>query len=122
MACLEFANVCFTAGDTVNIDFQYLEDDGITPIDLTGATAQLQLLNNITDVSQVDDMNGGITNPTNGSGTFSLTNTESQALLPIVADNPPSISFVGKMRFTFSDTTTKSVAGVNFTFEQSGIR
>ena len=59
MACVQFTNVCFTAGDTVNLDFQYLEDDGVTPIDLTGATAQMQLLNDITDVSQVDDLNGG---------------------------------------------------------------
>lgn len=122
MACVTFANVCFTAGDTVNLDFQYLEEDGITPIDLTGATAQMQLLNSITDVSQVDDLNGGITDAVNGSGRFSLTNTESQALLPIVLDGPANINLVSKLRFTFADTTTLSVAGVNFSFEQSGIR
>lgn len=122
MACVEFANICFTAGDTVNIDFQYLEDDETTPIDLTGATAQMQLLNTITDVTQVDDLNGGITDAANGSGRFSLTNTESQALLPIVAEGQPSIDFISKLRFTFADTTTKTVAGANITFEQSGIR
>ena len=105
-----------------NLDFQYLEDDGVTPIDLTGATAQMQLLNDITDVSQVDDLNGGITDAANGSGRFSLTNVESQALLPIVPDGAASVSFVSKLRFTFADTTTSSVAGVNFSFEQSGIR
>ena len=122
MACVEFVNICFTAGDTVNIDFQYLENDGVTPIDLTGATAQMQLLSSITDVTQVDDLNGGITDPTKGSGRFSLTNTETQALLPIVADGPPSVDFISKLRFTFSDATTKTVAGANITFEQSGIR
>ena len=44
MACVQFADLCYTAGDTVNIDFQYLEDDGVTPISLVGATAQMQLL------------------------------------------------------------------------------
>lgn len=122
MACVEFANICFTAGDTVNIDFQYLEDDGVTPIDLTGATAVMQLLNDITDVTQVDDLNGGITDAANGSGRFSLTNTETQALLPIVLDGSPSIVFISKLRITFADTTTQSIAGANITFEQSGIR
>lgn len=122
MPCVEFATICFTAGDTVNIDFQYLEDDGETPIDITGATAEMQLLNDITDVTQVDDLNGGITDAPNGSGRFSLSNTESQALLPIVVDGPESIAFVSKLRFTFADATTKSVAGANITFEQSGIR
>lgn len=121
MACVQFGQTCFTAGDTVTIDWQWTTDEGV-PIDLTGATAQMQLLEKITDISQVIDMTGGITNETNGSGTFSLTNTESQTLLPIVADGPASKQYTSKIRFTYSDTTTQSVAGVTVDIEQSGIR
>jgi hypothetical protein len=121
MACVEFQPICYTAGDTVTIDFQYLEDDGETPIPLTGATAQMQLLDAITDAAAVKDMTGGITDEANGSGTFSLTKVESQALLPI-GEPAASIKFVSVIKFTFSDTTTKTVAGLNVTIEQGGIR
>jgi hypothetical protein len=124
MACVDFVQTCFTAGDTVNIDFQYFEDDGETSIDLTGASAQMQLLSSIGAVAQFDDFNGGITDAANGKGTFSLTATESQTLLPlpIVGDEPTSSTFVSKLRFTFADTTVKTVAGMNVSIEQNGIR
>ena len=121
MACVEFGNTCFTAGDTITINWQYTTDEGL-PIDLTGVTAEMQLLENITDVLQVIDMTGGIVNATNGSGTFSLTKVESQSLLPIVEGGPASKKYVSKIRFTYADTTTKSIAGVNVDIEQSGIR
>tara|TARA_R100000951_G_scaffold42268_1_gene35566 strand:+ start:86 stop:451 length:366 start_codon:yes stop_codon:yes gene_type:complete len=121
MACVEFVNLCYTAGDTVNIDFQYLEDDGTTPIDLTGATAEMQLLEDITDLTSIP-ITGGITDPVNGVGAFSLSKVESQALLPILEGTPASIAYISKLRFEFSDATTRSVAGANITFEQSGIR
>jgi len=121
MACVNFAELCYIAGDTVNIDFQYLEDDGVTPIDLTGASAEMQLLLNIDDAAQVDDLNGGITDPVNGVGRFSLTSTESQALLPIVGGNI-SIDFISHMRFTFADTTVRTVAGSNVEIKQTLIR
>lgn len=124
MACVQFASTCFTAGDNIDIDFQYFEDDGVTPIDLTGATAKLQLLTSVTAINQTDDFNGGITVPLEGSGRFSLDATESQALLPIptTEGEPASTSFVSKLQFTFSDSTVKSVAGLNVTIEQNGVR
>lgn len=122
MACVDFVQTCFTAGDTVNIDFQYFEDDGETPIDLTGATAKMQLLSALGDLVQADDFNGGITTPVSGQGTFSLSAAESQALLPLVADAPTTLIYISKLQFTFADTTVKTVAGMNVTFEQNGIR
>lgn len=124
MACVEFVEFCFTAGDDVFINFQYLEDDGETPIDLTGATAEMQLLEAINSVSETITLTGGITDPVNGAGEFSLTDVESQSLLPIPVgpDEPDSKQYVSKMRFTFSDGTKKSVMGARVTIEQSGIR
>jgi hypothetical protein len=121
MACVGFGDTCFTAGDTITIDFQWTTDQGVA-IDLTGATAEMQLLNAITDTTSVVTMTGGLVDHANGSGTFSLTKVQSQELLPIVADGPASISFISKIRFTYSDTTTETVAGLNVTIEQSGIR
>ena len=121
MACVQFGSTCFTAGDTITIDWQYTTDEGVA-IDLTGATAQMQLLENITDVTQFIDMTGGIVNAENGSGTFSLTNTQSQTLLPIAVDGLANKSYTSKIRFTYADTTTQSIAGVTLAIEQSGIR
>ena len=121
MACVQFAELCYTAGDTVNIDFQYLENDGVTPIDLTGATAKMQLLEAIDSLAATEDMNGGITVPTNGQGRFSLTAAESQLLLPIVTGNTV-IDFISHIRFVFADTTVRTVAGANLEFKQTLIR
>lgn len=122
MACPQIVDLCFVAGNTITIDWQYTEDDG-APIDLTGATAKMQLLNSITDQTQVIDMTGGITDAPNGLGQFSLTDTESQSLLPVGSgDNDPSISFVSRIKIEFADTTKLTIAGVNVTIQQGGIR
>ena len=122
MACPVSVSLCYVAGDTITIDWQYFESDNVTPTDLTGATADMQLLNKITDVSSVKTMTGGLTDPVNGLGQFSLTKIESQALLPIVLDGPQSIKFVSVIRLTFADTTTRTISGAGVTIEQGGIR
>lgn len=123
MACYDSVSLCFVAGDTITIDWQYLEVDGETPIDLTGATAQMQLLSKITDQNQVIDMTGGITDAVNGVGRFSLTNTQAQSLLPVdTGGNPAVINFVSVIKLTFADTTTKTISGQNVEIKQGGIR
>lgn len=122
MACPESVNLCFVAGDTVTIDFKYTENDGTTPVNLTGATAEMQLLNARTDATYVKIMNGGLTDHANGIGRFTLTKTESQALLPVVAGENARITFVSVIRITFADTTVKTIAGANVEIEQGGIR
>lgn len=121
MACPSKINLCFVAGDTLNINWQYTDGDDV-PIDLTGATAQMQLLDKITDVVQVDDMTGGIVDAVNGLGLFSLTNTETQTLLPVILDGAASRLLTSRIRLTFADTTTKTIAGIDVTIEQGGIR
>lgn len=124
MACPDSVNLCFVAGDTVTIPFSYTEFDGETPIDLTGATAEMQLLNAITDDTPVKVMNGGLTDPANGLGEFTLTKVESQALLPVQpgGGGAANISFVSVIKITYSDGTTRTIAGVNVEFKQGGIR
>lgn len=123
MACPESVKLCFVAGDTITIDWQYTEVDGVTPIDLTGATAQMQLLSKITDQTQVTDMTGGLTDAANGIGLFSLTNVESQSLLPVgTGDNPEKADFTSVIKLTYADTTTQTIAGVDVEIKQGGIR
>jgi hypothetical protein len=121
MSCVEFGSTCFTAGDTITMDWSYTTDEGV-PVDLTGATAQMQLLEAITDVNQFIDMTGGITDAVNGTGRFSLTKVQSQTLLPIIEGGQASKKYTSKIRFTYSDSTTASIAGINVDIEQSGIR
>lgn len=122
MSCTETVKLCFTAGDTMTINWVYTEVDGLTPIDLTGALAEMQLLDKITDVTPVQIMTGGLTDPANGVGAFTLTNTETQALLPVVLDANERIAFVSVIKITFADLTTKTIAGVDVDIEQGGIR
>lgn len=122
MACPESVSLCFKAGDTITIDWQYTANDSVTPVDLTGATAEMQLLEKITDAAAFKVMNGGLTDHANGLGQFFLSEVESQALLPVVQDQNISKAFVSVIKITFADTTTKTIAGVNVTIEQGGIR
>jgi len=123
MACPETVKLCFVAGDTITIDFQHTEADGSTVIDLTGATAKMQLLNKITDQTQVIDMTGGLTDAANGLGQFSLTKVESQSLLPVgTGDGPDKVDFVSVIKLIYSDTTEQTIAGVDVEIKQGGIR
>ena len=122
MACIQSVALCYMAGATVDIDWQYTEDDGATPVDLTGATATLSLLDAADDLTAIEDFTGGITDATNGSGTFSLTKVESQALIPLGTDGVLKISFVGTIKIVFADTTVAYIAGLNVTFEQNASR
>jgi len=121
MSCPQIVNTCYTAGDTIVIDWQFTEVDGVTPIDLTGATAQMQLLENITDATSFITMTGGITDAANGLGRFSLTGVESQTLLPIGSELAKK-TYVSRILITYADTTTETIAGLNVEIEQGGIR
>ena len=121
MACPNAVTLCFVAGNTLTIDWAYTSNEG-APISLVGATAEMQFLNKITDVAYVIVLTGGITDEVNGTGTFSLTNTQTQGLLPVVQDENDAITFVSRIKLTFADTTTRTIASVTVTIEQGGIR
>ncbi|MCP4987568.1 MAG: hypothetical protein GY928_16375 [Colwellia sp.] len=121
MACVNYENLCYMAGATVNIDFQVLEDDEVTPVDLAGATIELSLLNTLQDITSVEDFSGGITDAENGSGRFSLTKIQSQALLPI-GNGDDSIAFKSTMKIEYADTTVDFLAGLDISFNQNASR
>ena len=60
----------------------FTENDGVTPIDLTGATAKMDLRLNVTDAMVAQSMTGGIVDAVNGMMEFTLTDEETAALVP----------------------------------------
>jgi hypothetical protein len=124
MACVEYGQTCFTAGETITIDFQLLQNDGVTPEDLTGATAEMQLLESLSSISATVNMTGGLTDPVNGIGRFSLTKVESQNLLPlpITGEETTTKSYTSQIKITYVDTTVEFVSGLNVNIEQNAIR
>ena len=122
MACVQFAPACYMAGATIEIDWQYTEDDKVTPIPLVGATATLSLLDSVTDLTAVVDFTGGITDEPNGSGTFSLTKVQSQDLIPLGTADVKERSFTSTLKIEFADTTVDYIAGITTKFEQNASR
>lgn len=106
MSCVANYDLCWIAGDDIYFDLQYLESDGETPIDLTGATAKMELRDAVTDASVVDTMNGGIINVLTGQMRFTLTDTETAALLPR-ADASRTLQY--SVKLTYSDASEQTI-------------
>lgn len=106
MACAASDTPCVIAGDDFYYDIQYTESDGETPIDLTGATAVMELRDSVTDATIVDTMSGGVSDGESGMMRFTLTATETSALLPRAE---ASRKLVFSVKITFSDATKYTV-------------
>lgn len=115
MTCVANDTFCKPAGDTTDYDVQYVESDGVTPIDLTGAVAKMSLKDAATDTVVVEDMSGGITDAEQGMMRFSLTKTETAALLP---RPEASRALAYSVRITYADTTSETILTGTFTLEQ----
>lgn len=115
MVCVAEDNPCFVAGDDVNYDVIFTDSDDAA-IDLTGATALMELRENVTDVAVADTMNGGIVTPLEGAMRFTLSDTESAALLPR-AQATKSWDF--SVKITFSDNTEQTILAGKFKLDQA---
>ncbi len=116
MACIAQNNPCFIAGDNIYYDLTFTESDKVTPIDLTGAAAKMELRDSVTDASVVQLMSGGIVTPTEGTMRFTLTDTESAALLPR-SDTSRALAY--SVKLTYSDSTEETIIGGSLTLEQA---
>lgn len=115
MACVANYDLCWISNDDIYFDLQYLESDGETPIDLTGATALMELRDSVTDASVVDTMNGGIINAANGQMRFTLTDTETAALLPRAQ---ASRTLEYSVKLTYSDASKQTILTGKATLNQ----
>lgn len=116
MACAASDNPCIIAGDSLFYPLTYTEADKVTPIDLTGATAKMDLRESATNPVVVKSMTGGITVPSEGKMEFTLTDAETAALLP---RDQASKAFSFSVKITFQDLTEQTILIGSYTFEQA---
>lgn len=116
MPCVGNDNPCFIAGDDIVYALQFFLSDGLTPIDLTGATAAMDLRLSVTNASVVQAMTGGIVAATLGQMEFTLTDAETAALLPRATE---SASWAFSVKLTYSDASEETILAGNFTLDQA---
>ena len=116
MTCPSTYDFCGIAGDDHAIDFVWTENDKITPIDLTGATALMDLRETATNAVVAQAMTGGITNATLGQLRFTLTDVETAALLPRAT---ASQTWVYSVKLTYLDATEETIITGSYTINQA---
>ena len=116
MACVGNDNPCFIAGDDVIYSLQFFESDGETAINLTGATAKMDLRVSVTNASVVQAMSGGIVSALLGQMEFTLTDAETATLLPRATE---STSWAFSVKITYSDASEETILAGTFTLDQA---
>lgn len=115
MSCAPTDNPCFNAGDDLIYPLQFVENDEVTPKDLTGATAKMDLREAVTDVAVAQAMSGGIIAPLLGQMEFTLTDDQTAALLPR-AEVSKSWDF--SVKITYQDLSEETILTGKLTLEQ----
>lgn len=103
------------AGDDFYFPFIFTEQGGITPVDLTGATAVMEIRESATSPTVAVTMTGGITDAVNGVVLFSLTDVETNALLPRAEAGK---IYSSSVKLTYSDLTEETILIVSFPVQQ----
>lgn len=119
MACIPSYQTCVVASNDFAIDFQLLADSE-TPVDLTGAVVEIQLLDDLLDPSEAIEMAVEILDPTSGSARASLTGAETLSLLPeATATSRP---LTGDLRVSFPSGLVKSYFTLALTIDATRSR
>ena len=105
MACVAEDNPCFVAGDDLFYDIIFTDSDEVA-IDLTGATADMDLRDPVTNAVVAQVMSGGIVTPLEGAMRFTLTDIETAALLPRTED---SASWAFSVKLKYLDGTKQTI-------------
>ncbi len=116
MACVASDNPCVIAGDDLIYALTYTESDKVTPINLTGATAKMDLRESVTNAVVAQSMSGGIISATEGKMEFTLTDAETAALLP---RSEVSKNFTFSVKITFQDSSEQTILTGLYSFEQA---
>ncbi len=115
VACVGEDNPCFVAGDDLFYDVIFTDSDDVA-IDLTGATAVMDLRDPVTNAAVAQSMSGGIVTPLGGAMRFTLTDVETAALLP---REDESKSWAFSVKLTFSDETEQTILAGNLQLTQA---
>lgn len=124
MACVGTrGKLCFTAGETISIDNEFLDDDG-NFIPLDGATIEAQLLESTTSVIKTLDWTVTPIDLSVGTFNLSLTDIQSQTLLPLPSSEGEvnEKSYVTDIKVTYSDSTIDFIGGLDIAIKQNAIR
>lgn len=108
-------NVCVIAGDDFFYDVQFTQNDETIPIDLTGATAKMDLKDLATDVAVIESMSGGIVDALKGQMRFTLTDDQTNTLLSRAT---PNRTYVFSVKITFQDATEQTILTGSLAFTQ----
>ena len=119
--CVVSQPICIIAGNDFAFDLQLLQDDEVTPVDLSEATAVMQLLESDDSLTATVTLTGGVTDGANGLMRFTLTDVETQSLLPIAEGNIKT-SYVADVQITYLNTTKEVILRVDAAIEQGRIR
>jgi len=115
MTCVAEDNPCFIAGDDLFYDVQFTDSEGVGR-NLTGATAKMELRENVTDTAVAQLMSGGIITPLTGSMRFTLTDDQTLALLPRAEETK---SWAHSVKITFSDNTEQTILAGRLQLDQA---
>lgn len=94
-------------------------DSAGLPEDLTGATADLQIRDEATNVVIEATATGGIVNFTGGVIDFALSDIQTRGLLPIAE---AAAVYVYDIQLTYADTTKETIVQGNFNVKQGVTR
>jgi len=119
--CVVSQPICMIAGNDFYFDLQLLKNDDVTPVDLTFTSATMQLLESDDSISATITMSGGVTDPEQGLMRFTLTDVETQSLLPIAEGNIKT-TYVADVQITYQDSTKEVILRVDASVEQGRIR
>jgi len=116
MSCPGTDDPCFVAGDDLIYSLQFVENDEVTPKDLTGATAKMDLRETVTNPVVAQSLNGGIIAPLLGQMEFTLTDAETAALLPR-AQTSKTWDF--SVKITYQDLSEETILTGKLKLEQA---
>jgi hypothetical protein len=116
MTCAAVDSPCVIGGDDWNYYVTYTENDETIPINLTGATATMEMRDAVTDAAIVVTASGGITTATEGKMIFTLTDVQTAGLLPRATDKR---TLVFSVKITFSDASEQTILIGTLTLDQA---
>jgi hypothetical protein len=115
MSCTGTDSPCVVAGDSFSYDSTFKQNDEIEAVNLTGATATMDLRDAVTDAAIVISMSGGIIDAEQGEMQFTLTKTQTAALLVRTLE---SRSLVFSIRIEYQDLTVETILTGTMTIHQ----
>ena len=119
MSCIPSYSTCVVASNDFFMDVQLLADAD-NPIDLTGATVEMQLLDDLLDPAEQLVVSIDVFDPTTGRMRLSIDGADTLALLPEAT--AASRLLTGDLRVSFLDGIVRSYFTLDLTIDATRSR